>query len=188
MYLLLIQCVFLSDCCPLTLDVTTNYPYLHLIDDNLRVRPSPSPYCARPHRFTKFPQVLCREGLSERCYWEVEWHARTLSAAVAYRDISRTSDDSRFGNTERSWSLDCTANGYLFRHNNIETMVSGPSSNKIGVYLDYRAGILCFYHVSDPMVLLHKVQTTFTQPLYPGLGLNYEWSDIGVFAQFVKLW
>lgn len=180
-------CVFLSDCCPLTLDVTTNYPYLHLIANNQRVRPTPSPYSAEPDRFAKFPQVLCREGLSTRCYWEVEWYARTLSAAVAYKDISRTSDDSRFGNNDKSWSLECTATGYSFRHNNVETMVSGPSSCKIGVYLDYNAGILCFYHVSNTMVLLHKVQTTFTQPLYPGLGLNYEWYDVGVFAQLVKL-
>lgn len=77
-------------------------------------------YAAHPDRFTTFPQVLCREGLSERCYWEVEWHARTLSAAVAYKDISRTSDDSHFGNNKKSWSLECAANGFLFRHNNVE--------------------------------------------------------------------
>lgn len=41
-------------------------------------------------------------------------------------------------------------------------------SCRIGVYLDYKAGILCFYHVPDPMVLLHKVQTTFVQPLNHG--------------------
>ncbi|XP_051258405.1 tripartite motif-containing protein 16 isoform X2 [Dicentrarchus labrax] len=179
---------FLSYCCPLTLDVTSNYPYLYLICNNLRVRPSPSPYAAHSDRFTQFPQVLCREGLSERHYWELEWYARTLSAAVAYRDIDRTADESKFGNNDKSWSLECTADGYSFRHNNVETTVSGPRSSKIGVYLDYKAGILCFYHVSEPMVLLHKVQTTFTQPLYPGLGLNYEWYDVGVFAQLVKLW
>lgn len=38
------------------------------------------------------------------------------------------------------------------------------------------------------MVLLHKVQTAFTQPLYPGIGLNYEWYDVGVFAELVKVW
>ncbi|XP_070849878.1 E3 ubiquitin/ISG15 ligase TRIM25-like [Chaetodon trifascialis] len=179
---------FLRYCCPLTLDVTSNYPYLHLIDDNLRMRPSPSPYAAHQDRFIKFPQVLCSEGLSERCYLEVEWHARTLSAAVAYKDIERKSDESKFGNNDKSWSLECTTNGYSFHHNNVQMMVPGPCSNKIGVYLDYKAGTLCFYHVSDPMVLLHKVQTTFTQPLYPGLGLHYEWYDVGVFAQLVKLW
>ncbi|XP_061094187.1 E3 ubiquitin/ISG15 ligase TRIM25-like isoform X3 [Conger conger] len=41
-----------------------------------------------------------------------------------------------------------------------------------GVYLDHRAGTLSFYSVSDTMTLLHRVQTTFTQPLYPGFGLG----------------
>ncbi|XP_036968028.1 E3 ubiquitin-protein ligase TRIM47-like isoform X2 [Acanthopagrus latus] len=177
-----------TNCRPLTLDVTTNYPYLNLVSKKLMMKPSPSPYAAHPDRFTKFAQVLCEEGVSERCYWEVEWYARTLSAAVAYRDINRASDESRFGNNDKSWSLECTANGYLFRHNNVETAVSDVTSYKIGVYLDYKAGTLCFYQVSEPMVLLHKVKTTFTQPLYPGLGLNYEWYDAGVFAQLVKLW
>ncbi|XP_068584509.1 E3 ubiquitin/ISG15 ligase TRIM25-like [Cebidichthys violaceus] len=179
---------FLRYCCPLTLDGNSNYPYLHLIDDDLRVRPSPTAYSAHPDRFTKWPQVLCREALSERCYWEVEWHARTLSAAVAYKDVNRTSDESQFGKDDKSWSLECTENGLLFRHNNVEKRLSGSCSKRIGVYLDYKAGTLCFYHVPYPMVLLHKVQTTFTQPLYPGLGLEYEWYDIGVFAQLAKLW
>lgn len=169
------------------MDVNSNYAYLYLVDNMHMMKPSPSPYSAHPDRFTKFAQVLCEEGLSERCYWEVQWYGRSLSAAVSYKDISRTSDDSRFGSNNKSWSLECTSKGYSFCHNNVETPVSGPCSYKIGVYLDYKAGILCFYHVSDSVVLLHKVQTTFTQPLYPGLGLNYEWYDAGVYAQLVKL-
>ncbi|XP_068443784.1 E3 ubiquitin-protein ligase TRIM47-like [Clinocottus analis] len=179
---------FLRYCRPLTLDRNSNYEYLHLIDDDLRVRPSPTAYSAHPDRFTKWPQVLCREALSGRCYWEVEGHARTLSAAVAYRDIHRASDESQFGRDHKSWSFECTENGFLFRHNNVASRVSGPCSKRIGVFLDYKAGTLAFYHVYDPMVLLHRVQTTFTQPLYAGLGLQYEWYDIGVFAQLIKLW
>ncbi|XP_028261627.1 E3 ubiquitin/ISG15 ligase TRIM25-like isoform X2 [Parambassis ranga] len=175
-----------TDYLPLTLDDTSNYPYLYLMDNNSRIKPFLIISPAHPHRFTKFPQVLCRQGLTERCYWEVEWHARTLSVAVAYKDINRTSDESKFGKNDKSWTLECTGNGYSFRHNNVETLVPSCPSSKIGVFLDYKAGILCFYHASDPMVLIHKVQTTFTQPLYPGLGLNYEWYDTGVFAQLVR--
>uniref|UniRef100_A0A8C2IPF0 Stonustoxin-like helical domain-containing protein n=1 Tax=Cyprinus carpio TaxID=7962 RepID=A0A8C2IPF0_CYPCA len=46
-----------------------------------------------------------------------------------------------------------------------------PSSCRIGVYLDHR-GILSFC-VSDTMTLIHRVQTTFTQPLYPGFGVYF---------------
>ncbi|TNN47689.1 E3 ubiquitin/ISG15 ligase TRIM25 [Liparis tanakae] len=60
---------------------------------------------------------------------------------------------------------------------------SSPRSSRLGVYLDHRAGILSFYSVSDTMTLLHRVQTTFTQPLYAGLRLN----SYGARAEFSKL-
>jgi len=43
------------------------------------------------------------------------------------------------------------------------------------VYVDHSAGTLSFYRVSgDTMTLFHTVQTTFTQPLYPGFRVGYE--------------
>ncbi|KAM4552073.1 E3 ubiquitin-protein ligase TRIM65-like [Odontesthes bonariensis] len=70
---------------------------------------------------------------------------------------------------------------YLFWYNNMETYISGPQSSRVGVYLDHRAGILSFYSVSGTMTLLHRVQTTFTQPLYPGVWI---WGS-GATAEFV---
>ncbi len=43
---------------------------------------------------------------------------------------------------------------------------------RIGVYVDHSAGTLSFYDVSDSMSLIHTVQTTFTQPLYPGFNVG----------------
>ncbi|KAL0199931.1 hypothetical protein M9458_003118, partial [Cirrhinus mrigala] len=58
---------------------------------------------------------------------------------------------------------------YSFKHNNIETDLPVKSiSSRIGVFVDHSAGTLSFYSVSDTMSLIHTVQTTFTQPLYPG--------------------
>ena len=45
-------------------------------------------------------------------------------------------------------------------------------SSRVGVYLDHSAGVLSFYRVSDTMTLLHRVQTTFTQPLYAGVAVG----------------
>ena len=115
-------------------------------------------------RFTSIRQVMCREGLSGWCYWEVIQSGCTCSEAVSYKDISRSFSDSEFGNNNKSWSLDCSQQGYSFRHNKGSKTVSGPRSSKIGVYLDYRAGTLSFYSISDTMTLLHKENTTFTQP------------------------
>ncbi len=45
---------------------------------------------------------------------------------------------------------------------------------RIGVFVDHGAGTLSFYSVSDTMSLIHTVQTTFTQTLYPGFSVGYE--------------
>lgn len=172
---------------PLNLDDTSNYPNLNIMDNNRKTRPSPIAYSPHPNRFTKFPQVLCKEALTERCYWEVEGYARTLSVAVAYEEINRTSDESEFGKNDKSWTLESSGDTLKFRHNNTEMKVPGSLSKKIGVFLDYKAGILSFYQVSHPMLLIFEVRTTFTKPLHPGIGLNYEWYDTGVFAQLAKL-
>lgn len=147
-------------------------------------------YPAHPDRFIDVEQVLCKEGLSQRCYWEVSLNGPSWSVAVSYRDISRTSGDSEFGKNHQSWSLACSSSGYTFQHNRASRTVSGPLSKSIGVYLDYRGGDLSFYSLSDKMTLLHKEHTWFTQPLYPGFKLKAarSWGSNGYYAEVVKLW
>ncbi|XP_042186518.1 tripartite motif-containing protein 16-like [Oncorhynchus tshawytscha] len=157
--------------CQLTLDPNTAGTQLSLSEGNRKVTCTGKvqPYPDHPDRFTIYYQVLCREGLSGRCYWEVEWSGDVITG-VSYKDISRTET---YGHNHKSWSLKCFKGGYCFRHNNVVTKVSGPQSSRVGVYLDHKAGTLSFYSVSDTMTLLHRVQTTFTQPLYPGFWLWY---------------
>nr|CAP08957.1 fish virus induced TRIM protein [Oncorhynchus mykiss] len=159
--------------CHLTLDPNTAHTHLSLSEGNRKVTYTGQvqPYPVHPDRFTNYCQVLCREGLSGCCYWEVE-RTGNVDTAVSYKDISRTGTDGAFGNNNKSWSLECSGGVYCFRHNNVETKVSGPQSSRVGVYLDHKAGTLSFYSVSDTMTLLHRVQTTFTQPLYPGFWLD----------------
>ncbi|XP_064818617.1 tripartite motif-containing protein 16-like isoform X1 [Oncorhynchus masou masou] len=172
--------------CQLTLDPNTAGTRLSLSEGNRKVTSTDQvqPYPDHPDRFTNYRQVLCREGLSGRCYWEVE-RTGGVATAVSYKDISRTEEgnDGVFGLNNKSWSLYYYSGGYCFIHNNVETKVSGPQSSRVGVYLDHKAGTLSFYSVSDTMTLLHRVQTTFTQPLYPGFYLN----DYNDTAELVKL-
>ncbi|XP_036828052.1 tripartite motif-containing protein 16 isoform X1 [Oncorhynchus mykiss] len=173
--------------CQLTLDPNTAYTRLSLSEGNRKVTRTGQvqPYPDHTDRFTNYRQVLCREGLSGRCYWEVE-RTGVVVTAVSYKDISRTETDGRFGCNKKSWSLECSRGVYWFRHNNVVTKVSGPQSSRVGVYLDHKAGTLSFYSVSDTMTLLHRVQTTFTQPLYPGFGIGYCFVLTGS-AELVKL-
>ncbi|XP_062296768.1 tripartite motif-containing protein 16-like [Scomber scombrus] len=134
-------------------------------------------YSRHTDRFTDDTQVLSRESLTGRCYWEVEWRRGGLftgvNVAVAYKNIRRAGRESGFGRNDKSWSLYCCINRYELWFNNIKTPFSGPDSSRFGVYLDHRAGILSFYSVSETMTLLQRVQTTFTQPLYAGLKVGF---------------
>ena len=134
----------------------------------------PQSYSRNTNRFTDCLQVLSKESLTGRCYWEVELRGG-VDVAVAYKNISRSGHESLFGRNDKSWSLHCFFNSYEFYFRNIKTPVSGPRSSRVGVYLDHRAGILSFYSVSisETMTLLHRVQTTFTQPLYAGFCVYY---------------
>nr|CAP08941.1 fish virus induced TRIM protein [Oncorhynchus mykiss] len=175
---------FLQYSCQLTLDPNTAHTHLSLSEGKRKVTYTGQvhPYPDHPDRFTNDEQVLCREGLSGRCYWEVKWSGEDVDIAVSYKNISRTEtgNDGAFGYNNKSWSLQCYRGSYYFRHNNVKTKVSGRQSSRVGVYLDHKAGTLSFYSVSDTMTLLYRVQTTFTQPLYPGFWL------IGT-AELVKL-
>ncbi|XP_016131768.1 tripartite motif-containing protein 16-like [Sinocyclocheilus grahami] len=134
-------------------------------------------YPDHPDRFDHYPQVLCRESVCGRCYWELEWSGDDgVDISVSYKSVSRKGgrNECVFGCNDQSWSLDCSALLYSFWHNNSYTDLPVPSGRcrRIGVFVDHSAGTLSFYSVSDTMSLIHTVQTTFTQPLYPGFAVH----------------
>ncbi|XP_061586975.1 tripartite motif-containing protein 16-like [Cololabis saira] len=176
---------FLKYSFEITLDPNTVHTLLLLSEENRKVTlmKKHQSYSSHPERFSVVSQVLSREGLTGRHYWEVEKKADIVGVAVSYKNISRSGDESGFGLNYKSWSLYCSSDRYLFWYNGITTSISGPQSSRIGVYLDHRAGVLSFYSVSETMTLLHRVQTTFTQPLYAGVGIY----SSGVSAEFCKL-
>ncbi|XP_052398804.1 tripartite motif-containing protein 16 [Carassius gibelio] len=165
-----------------TLDLNTVNKRLRLSENNrvITVTNTVQPYPDHPDRFD-VNQVLCRESVCERCYWELEWIGG-VRISVSYKSISRkgTSNECLFGCNDQSWSLFCSHSSYSFIHNKTWTDLPVKSiSRRIGVFVDHSAGTLSFYSVSDTMNLIHTVQTTFTQPLYPGFGV-YKGSSVKV--------
>uniref|UniRef100_A0A3P9JMJ9 Ig-like domain-containing protein n=1 Tax=Oryzias latipes TaxID=8090 RepID=A0A3P9JMJ9_ORYLA len=149
----------LSDYCPLTIDTNTASRRLKVSEDRKAVTfvMDVQPYPDHPDRFDDrwSNQLLCREELSGRCYWEVEWRGR-------------------------SWCLICFDwDSYCIRHDNRETLItfsssssSSAESHRAAVYVDYAAGSLSFFRVSDSPMHIYTFNTTFTEALYPGFELR----------------
>uniref|UniRef100_A0A8C5AZQ3 B30.2/SPRY domain-containing protein n=1 Tax=Gadus morhua TaxID=8049 RepID=A0A8C5AZQ3_GADMO len=141
------------DACDLTLDPNTANGLLSLSEDNRKVTwvDEDQSYTVHPDRFDWWPQVLGREALTGRCYWEVEWEG-WVDIGVTYRGITRrgAGDDSRLGWNNQSWVLYCSDGRYSAWYNRIETdlPLRPAGSTRVGVYLDRPAGSLSFYRVS----------------------------------------
>ncbi|KAK0138943.1 Stonustoxin subunit beta [Merluccius polli] len=150
----------------------------------MRVEEDPS-YPDHPERFDSWSQVLCREGLTGRCYWEVERKGE-VGIGVTYRGITRRGGgvDSRLGGNNKSWSLEChDDNSYSVWYNDSRAHIRlpPPVSTRVGVYVDRPAGSLSFYRVSpgvggssDTLTHIRTFQTTFTQEdLLPGFAFGF---------------
>ncbi|XP_048854177.1 NACHT, LRR and PYD domains-containing protein 12-like isoform X3 [Brienomyrus brachyistius] len=160
--------------CQLTLDPNTASRFLSLSGGNRMVTGGAAqPYPDHPERFDGWEQVLCRESLTGRCYWEAEWDGDAAWIGVTYKGIRRKggSYDCQLGYNDKSWCLWCYTDGYSVCHNNKHTdiPIEPSGSRRVGVYLDWGAGALSFYRVSsDGLTPLHRFTFSFTESLYPG--------------------
>ncbi|XDV25555.1 hypothetical protein PO909_029456 [Leuciscus waleckii] len=123
-----------------TLDLNTVNKSLRLSERNrvITYTGTNQPYPDHPDRFDVC-QVLCRESVCGRCYWEIEWSG-DVDISVSYKSISRKGRgiECLFGYNDQSWSLFCSSSSYSFIHNNIETKLPVKSINsRVGVYVDH---------------------------------------------------
>ncbi|CAN0122623.1 unnamed protein product [Lampetra fluviatilis] len=143
-----------------------------------------------PHRFEFQPQALCSESFSSgQHYWEVDvGSARGCRVGVAYGTIPRRGFGAEclLGGSDVSWCLQKDDDSFSVWHGGVVTSLSVPQPpRRVGVHLDWDAGLLSFYS-ADSMALLHSFNETFTQPLHPGLGVWWL-SDVGESLRIVDL-
>ncbi|KAJ8250110.1 hypothetical protein COCON_G00233260, partial [Conger conger] len=139
--------------CRLTLDPNTAHRELSLSEGNRKVTHTPGreePYSDHPERFEFLPQVLCREIVCERCYWEADYSVSErggVNIAVTYKGINRKgrSADCEFGWIKNSWSLVCYNHSYFLRHNYNRTPLPAPPSpyHRAGVCDDGAGAGVC---------------------------------------------
>lgn len=135
------------------------------------------PYPGHPGRFDDCLQLLCRDALTGRRYWEAEWKGM-VCIGVTYRAISRKGDgaDCLLGGNDQSWSLYCSGKTYSVHHNTERIDIRSPScfSDRVAVYVDWPSGTVSFYSVSrDTRTHLHTFHTTFTEPVYPAFRVGF---------------
>ncbi|XP_075900618.1 tripartite motif-containing protein 16-like isoform X2 [Nelusetta ayraudi] len=164
---------FLKHACDITLDPDTAHRNLMISEDNQVVTTigKMQPYPDHPDRFKECFQVLSREALTGRCYWEMKYKGAKACVAVGDKKAMRAGGCSEctLGSDDKSWALCCVNNTFTLFHNGVQTPLPDSRSCRVGVFLDHSAGLISFYSITSTMVLLHRVMTTFTQPLHAGV-------------------
>ncbi|XP_030622870.1 NACHT, LRR and PYD domains-containing protein 12-like [Chanos chanos] len=157
--------------CQLTLEPNTAHRLLSLSDKNRTVTGThvQQPYPDHPKRFKVYTQVLCQEILMEHCYFEVQWSGSRVFIGITHKNINK--NEVCVGANSKALSLFCKKDGFTFWHNGKVTAEGcfPQVYDRIGVYLDQAAGNLIFYSIfNETQTLLHKVNTTFIEPMYVG--------------------
>ncbi|XP_067320071.1 tripartite motif-containing protein 14 [Anolis sagrei] len=160
-----------------TLEINSLHPRLTLSEDRLSVS-----YCWRrklypssPQRFDKLWQVLSRDSFfAGSHYWEVDLFQAEQGwwIGAAYSSIKRKGDSElcRLGCNRASWCIKRFEFEYWAFHDGERIPIRIQNDpNRVGVFLDYEAGVLSFYNVTDGMAHLHTFHSKFTEPIYPAL-------------------
>ncbi|CAH2293549.1 tripartite motif-containing 14 [Pelobates cultripes] len=164
--------------CP-TLDPDTMHPRLRMSEDLLTV------HCAwfgkfnagHPHRFDKLLQVISRDSYASGShYWEVSLlHAgQGWWIGITYGSIQRKGDSefSRLGWNSGSWCIKRYDHEYWAFHKGERTPLRmNNHPERIGIFLNYEAGILSFFDVRSGMKHIHTFRCRFIEPVYQALRL-----------------
>ncbi|CAH2218778.1 tripartite motif-containing 7-like [Pelobates cultripes] len=127
-----------------------------------------------PERFQSDHVLSVRSFSSGRHYWELESsESEGWRVGMAYRSIDREGGQSRIGYNSKYWGLErsCLIDDVRYDSKGTFRLCHRLSSNRFGIYLDYKAGRLSFYELCDPIRHLHTFTATFTEPLHALFGV-----------------
>uniref|UniRef100_A0A803K2Z3 Uncharacterized protein n=1 Tax=Xenopus tropicalis TaxID=8364 RepID=A0A803K2Z3_XENTR len=131
-----------------------------------------------PERFQDCAQALSSRSFpSGRHYWEVEVsESGEWEVGAAYPSIERGGAQSFIGNNNKSWGLyRWDNNRYTVRHDRKDRWLPHVTScRRIRISLDYEAGRLSFYELSEPIRHLHTFTASFTEPLHAAFWVGWD--------------
>lgn len=170
-----------ADGCVPSLDADTAHPKLQLSDNNRQVTYSDAqqPYADHVARFSSFPQVLASCALQGGpWYWEVKVSADggRWKVGVCEGQIQRKGqkDSSRLGCNPYSWCLACDRNKVEALHDKVSAPVDVDGLQKVGVFLNFKEGVLSFFNVAPggSLALMHSYKHSFSEPVYPAFSVS----------------
>ncbi|XP_018424913.1 PREDICTED: E3 ubiquitin/ISG15 ligase TRIM25-like [Nanorana parkeri] len=143
-----------------------------------------------PERFNDCAQVIsCQRFSSGRHYWDVNvGRSRRWRIGVCYPSMDRRGEQSRIGNNNKSWVIGVQSDLFssfkrmfekrfgkmLVIHDSKKIPLPAEiSTERVRIYLDYEAGRISLYDLSDPIRHLHTFTATFTEPLHAALSVDY---------------
>ncbi|KAM4632456.1 LOW QUALITY PROTEIN: E3 ubiquitin/ISG15 ligase TRIM25-like [Discoglossus pictus] len=126
-------------------------------------------------RYVKILVLSTRSFSSGRHYWEVEtsglgrWRIEMCYPSVRV-------GQSVIGYNNKSWGFSNYSKKMSVIQNSEETTVHKSSCQRLGIFLDYKAGRLSFYELCDPIRHLHAFTATFTEPLHGSFWMSLHFS------------
>ncbi|KYO18276.1 hypothetical protein Y1Q_0016933 [Alligator mississippiensis] len=147
-----------------TLDPNTAHPNLVLSQDRKRVRhrDTPQDLPDTPERFDRRFRVLGCEGFtSGRHYWEVEVGDKTAWALGVCRESVDRKGEKSLSPGNGYWALCLSGRGYEACTSPLTPLHMCVCPRRMGVFLDYGAGEVSFYNVTDRSHLFTLTHTFF---------------------------
>ncbi|KAM4729063.1 uncharacterized protein FYW61_011840 [Anableps anableps] len=154
-----------------TLDPDTAHPALILSDDRKQVKVGNvwQNLPDNPKRFIMFTNVLAEQGFSSgRFYFEVQVKGLTdWDLGVARGSVDRKGDIT-LGIAHGFWTV-ILRNGqdYSTGENPSFLFPLHPGPEKVGVFVDYKEGLVSFYDVNAAALIYSFTGCCFTEKLYP---------------------
>ncbi|CAM5098032.1 unnamed protein product [Natator depressus] len=152
-----------------TLDPDTANPWLVLSEDQKRVRHGDTRQDLpdKPERFDTYPEVLGAEGFAGgRRYWEVGVGDKTRWTLGVCRESVSRKGESFLSPGKGYWVVWLGDGGYEALTSPRTTLPVSAQPGRVGIFLDYEAGEVSFYNVTDGSHLF-TFTDTFSGTLRP---------------------
>ncbi|XP_078063301.1 E3 ubiquitin/ISG15 ligase TRIM25-like isoform X4 [Mustelus asterias] len=133
----------------------------------------PQSYPDQPERFINCSQVLGLQSFTNgRHYWEVSNDGGSFWAiGIACVGVDRRGSRSRLGRNVLSWCVESFGRKLSAWHGDREMVLNVQLPRVVGVFLDFAAGHVAFYSVSNVPMLLISYKTEFQSRVFPAFWL-----------------